>query len=157
MVQENRPLVSGNHRFASLQFLPHSRPLLSVVFMPSDGTHSLFDQSKPAGQSKAPVRSWWNPRSALTLRASGGLRGWPRGVIQSKTAPFKLLVSSALAPEEPFWIYAADFQLGSLKSGMAAPSQRCVIRPPLSHSSSVPPSQASCEELVCICGVPFVP
>ena len=68
-------------------------------------TYSEFDQSKPAGQSGAPVRSWWNPQSVLTLRARGGFSGCPLGVIQSRTAPFRLFVSSAWVLEAPFWIW----------------------------------------------------
>jgi hypothetical protein len=68
-------------------------------------SYSALDQSKPAGHNKAPVRSWWNPRSVLTLRANSGFRTWPRGVIQSRIALFKLFVSSDLALAEPFCIY----------------------------------------------------
>lgn len=39
------------------------------------------------------------------LHARAGLKGWPRRVIQSKIAPFKLFVSSDLALAAPFCIY----------------------------------------------------
>lgn len=68
-------------------------------------THSGSDQSSSTGQSNAPVRSWWNPRSILTLRARSGRSGWSGGVIQSMMGLFKLLVSSDLALDTPFWIY----------------------------------------------------
>lgn len=68
-------------------------------------SYSGSDQSIPAGQSKAPVRSWWNPRSTLTFLARGGWRVCPAGVIQSRTGPFRLLVSSDLALDTPFWIF----------------------------------------------------
>jgi hypothetical protein len=61
-----------------------------------------LDQSCPAGQSNEPVRSWWKPRSTLTLRERGGLRDWPRGVIQSRIGPLRLFVSSDRALETPF-------------------------------------------------------
>jgi len=63
------------------------------------------DQSIPAGQSRAPVRSWWNPRSILTFRARGGVRDWPDGTIQSRILPFKLFVSSERELDTPFWSY----------------------------------------------------
>lgn len=67
-------------------------------------SYSRLDQSKPAGHIKAPVRSCRNPRSVLTLLASGGVKGWPLGVIQSRIGPLRLFVSSARAPETPFCI-----------------------------------------------------
>ena len=69
-------------------------------------TDSELAQSKPAGHKSAPVHSWWNPLSILTFRANGGLRFWPWGVIQSRTTPFKLFVSSDLALEAPFCIFS---------------------------------------------------
>jgi hypothetical protein len=72
-------------------------------------SHSLFDQSKPVGHNNAPVHSWLNPWSALILRDIKGLSGWPRGMIQSRITLFKLLVSSDLAFEAPFWIYRKKF------------------------------------------------
>ena len=89
------------HCAASLWFCERSEEEIREIENP----YSVLDQSKPAGHNKAPVRSWWNPRSVLTLRANGGLRDWPRGVIQSRIALFKLFVSSDLALAEPFCIY----------------------------------------------------
>lgn len=68
-------------------------------------TYSGFFQSSPAGQSNAPVHSWWNPRLILTFRDRGGFRDCPRGTIQSRTALFKLFVLSDLALEAPFWTW----------------------------------------------------
>lgn len=75
---------------------------IACTTLGSQRAHSVSDQFKVVGQRRAPVRSWWNPRSVLTLRAKGGFNGWPRGVIQSKTALFRLLVSSDRALEAPF-------------------------------------------------------
>ena len=62
-------------------------------------------QSRLAGHKRALVRSWLNPRPDFTLWGMWGVNDWPFGVIQSTIAPFIPLVSSALAPLEPFWIY----------------------------------------------------
>lgn len=67
--------------------------------------YSGSDQSMSAGHKRAPVLSWLNPRSILTLRAIGGCRYWPRGTIQSRIAPLRAFVSSDLALETPFWSY----------------------------------------------------
>jgi len=75
--------------------------------MENKATHSLLDQSRPAGQSSAPVRSWLKPRSTFTFLDNGGLRAWPFGVIQSRTVPFRLLVSSARALDDPLRIWFA--------------------------------------------------
>lgn len=64
-------------------------------------THSGSDQLRLVGQRRAPVHSWWNPRSSFTFRARGGFKAWPFGVIHSRMAPFKLFVSSPRAPEAP--------------------------------------------------------
>ena len=50
------------------------------------------------------------PLVCLTLQSRGEDRTSPLGVIQSSTTPFKLLVSSDLAPEEPFCIYTTVFE-----------------------------------------------
>ena len=68
-------------------------------------THLESFQSRPAGQRRKPVTGWWNPRFVLTLREMDGCKTPSRGVIQSTTTPFRLFVSSDLAPETPFWIY----------------------------------------------------
>jgi len=68
-------------------------------------THSGTPQSRPAGQRRAPVTGWWNPRSVLTLRERAGCKTPSRGLIQSTTTPFRLFVSSERAPEIPFCIY----------------------------------------------------
>jgi len=73
--------------------------------------YSVFAQSNPAGQSSAPVRSWWKPRSILTLRARGGISDCPRGVIQSRMGPLRLFVSSALAEETPFCIFQEQVKM----------------------------------------------
>jgi hypothetical protein len=82
----------------NLAFVLHS---ISDVAKEIDVTYSELDQSRPAGQSNAPVRSWWKPRSTFTLRARGGMRFCPFGVIQSRTLPLRLFVSSPLAPDAP--------------------------------------------------------
>ena len=61
-------------------------------------------QSKPVGQRSAPMAGWWYLRFTLTLQERGGFNATSRGVIQSRTVPFKLLVSSDLTLETPFWI-----------------------------------------------------
>ena len=66
-------------------------------------TYSGFFQSSPAGQSNAPVTSWLKPRPVLEFREMGGTKGSPGGIIQSMIADFKLLVSSDLALDTPFW------------------------------------------------------
>ena len=76
--------------------------------------YSVFAQSNPTGQSNAPVRSWWKPRSILILRPSGGLRDWPRGVIQSNTGPLILFVSSDRALETPFWSFEQKFWISHI-------------------------------------------
>ena len=68
-------------------------------------THLESFQSRPAGQRREPVTGWWNPWFVLTLREMDGCKTPSRGAIQSTTTPFRLLVSSDLAPETPFWIY----------------------------------------------------
>ena len=68
-------------------------------------THLESFQSRPAGQRREPVTGWWNPRFVLTLREMDGCKTPSRRAIQSTTTPFRLLVSSDLAPETPFWIY----------------------------------------------------
>jgi hypothetical protein len=70
-----------------------------------DGTYSLSDQSNSAGHIRNPVFSWLNPRSALTLRAIGGISGSPWGTIQSKIVLFRLFVSSDRALAAPFCNY----------------------------------------------------
>ena len=71
-------------------------------------THSAFAHSYPAGQSSAPVCSWWNPRPILTFLGIWEVSVWPLGVIQSIIAAFILFVLSALEPPAPFWIYWSD-------------------------------------------------
>ena len=65
-------------------------------------TYSKSFQSKPAGQRSAPVAGWWYSWFTLTLQERGRFNVTSQGVIQSRTAPFKLLVSSDLALETPF-------------------------------------------------------
>lgn len=94
----------------SLAFVLHS---ISDVAKEIDTTYSELDHSRPAGQSNAPVRSWWKPRSTFTLRARGGTRLCPFGVIQSRTLPLRLFVSSPLAPDAPLvsWSSMWDKQM----------------------------------------------
>ena len=47
----------------------------------------------------------------MAFRERGGSNGVSRGVIQSKTTPFKLLVSSDLALEIPFWIFVDEREI----------------------------------------------
>jgi len=89
------------HCVASLWFCN----ILEEGIWDNKGLYSLLEQSKPAGHNNAPMRSWWNLQSVLTLQVKGGFKGWPQGVIQSRIAPFKLLVSSDRALAEPFCIY----------------------------------------------------
>jgi hypothetical protein len=102
-VYQHWPLIARDCQFAAGKFLSYSasesqqRRNLAV-----SGTYSGSPQSTPAGQRRAPVALWWNPRFVLTLRERGGFSGTSRGVIQSSTAPFILLVSSDLALETPF-------------------------------------------------------
>ena len=105
LVDEDRPLISGNRQLPTMEF--SFGPNCNVRWCITAGkfTYSTLDQFKLAGHNSAPVRSWWNPRPLLMLHAKGGLRGWPRGVIQSRTALFKLFVSSDQALDAPFWIY----------------------------------------------------
>lgn len=65
------------------------------------------DQSRPVGQSNAPVRSWLKPRPHLLLRLRYGLIFSSPGAIQSTIATFMVLVSSARDPLAPFCIYKA--------------------------------------------------
>ena len=88
-------------------------------------SYSALDQSIPAGHRRAPVRLWWYPRSILTLRARGGVKTWPEGTIQSRMGPFRLLVSSDLAPETPFWSYDKRMN-GILKWTKEVPSQQWI-------------------------------
>ena len=69
------------------------------------GAYSSSLQSRPAGQRSRPVTGWWKPLFVLTFRDRGGSKGASRGVIQSTTMPFKLLVSSDLAVDTPFWSF----------------------------------------------------
>lgn len=105
LIQKYRPLIASYSHFTTLKFFFNPAKMSECAVKKETPAYSKLDQSSPAGHNSAPVRSWWNPRSVLTLRAKGGFRGWPRGVIQSSIADFKLFVSSALAPAEPFWIY----------------------------------------------------
>ena len=66
-------------------------------------TYSGLLQSKPAGQRRKLVHSWLNPRSILTFHTIGGVRDCPGGIIQSRIAPFRPLVSLARALDKPFW------------------------------------------------------
>jgi hypothetical protein len=88
-------------------FLRSSRTLQNIITnaWTARVTHLESFQSRPPGQRREPVIGWWNPRFVLTLRERGGCKTPSRGVIQSTTTPFRLLVSSDLAPETPFWIY----------------------------------------------------
>ena len=88
-------------------FLRPSRTLQVIMTNSSTTrvTHLESFQSRPAGQRREPVTGWWNPRFILTLREMDGCKTPSLGVIQSKTTPFRLFVSSDLAPETPFWIY----------------------------------------------------
>jgi hypothetical protein len=68
-------------------------------------TYSGFDQSRPAGQRRAPVTSWLNPRSNLIFLESGGMTACPLGTSHSRTADFRVLVSSPRAPDAPLPSY----------------------------------------------------
>jgi hypothetical protein len=116
LIKKDGQLVTRYHNFATAQLFLRPRNIREVTKW-CDNTYSALFQSRSAGHSKAPVRSWWNPRSVFTLRTSGGFNCCPWGAIQSRTAPFKLLVSSDLAPEAPFWIY-------TYCSNLKAPLQR---------------------------------
>lgn len=48
-----------------------------VINDATGATDCVSDQSMPAGQSRAPVVWWWNPRQILTFRGIGGLSDWP--------------------------------------------------------------------------------
>jgi hypothetical protein len=104
LIKKDGQLVTRYHNFATAQLFLRPRNI-RVGTKWYDNTYSALFQSRSAGHSKAPVRSWWNPWSVFTLRTSGEFNCCPGGAIQSRTAPFKLLVSSDLAPEAPFWIY----------------------------------------------------
>lgn len=80
------------------------KTFISSVSIKENSTDSSLSQLKPAGQSKKPVRGWWNPRLVLTLRASGGSSGSPGSIIQSTTAVFRPFVSSDLDIEAPLCI-----------------------------------------------------
>jgi hypothetical protein len=80
------------------------------------------------------------------LRASGGLRCWPRGVIQSKMDPFKLFVSSALALEEPFCIYRRFRSKSFCESEYDLRVRQCALLFRLIHPIDAPLSQVSSSE-----------
>lgn len=88
--------------FFSFAFNLIGESVMLISLSNRDGTYSWSDQFKPAGQRREPVVSWLKPRSSLLLRASGGIKGWSLGVIQSMTALFRPLVSSDLALLHPF-------------------------------------------------------
>jgi hypothetical protein len=71
------------------------------------------------------------------LRARGGSRDWPRGVIQSKIGPFRLFVSSDLAPETPFCNYL-DINVRQLKVVTDLPFRRCEQRSPHLRQGACP-------------------
>lgn len=79
-------------------------------------TYSSSVQSRPAGHNRAPVLSWWNPRSLLTLRERAGEMLWPGGAIQSMMALLRLFVSSDLAHETPRCIYKLYYKIVNLNS-----------------------------------------
>ena len=91
--------------FATSQSLLGPRTMSCQLAVRNQLTHSGSDQSRFVGQRRAPVHSWWNPRSSFTFRARGGFNDWPFGVIHSSMAPFKLFVSSPRAPEAPLRSY----------------------------------------------------
>ena len=74
VVKEDWPLVSGNSQFrvAQLLFYP-KKGAINRCCQETSEAYSLLDQFSPAGQRRAPVCSWWNPRSTLTFRVNGGL------------------------------------------------------------------------------------
>lgn len=92
-------------RSFSLMLLKNSKINNSHPTMDIHRTYLGKAQSMPAGQSNAPVLSWWKPRVVLILRLSGGLVVCPGKVIQSTMAVFIVFVSSARAPFTPFSIY----------------------------------------------------
>jgi len=105
-IQQHWPLVPSDCNFAIRKLPAYS--VSGVRILVSNGreqnrTYSASSQSRSAGQSSAPVTGWLKPRLVLTLRLSGGFKATSRGVIHSRTVPFKDLVSSDLALEIPFW------------------------------------------------------
>lgn len=105
-IDKYRPLIPRYHQVTTYEtFLD---PKGNQNHKKEDNMHSylMSDQSNPAGHNKAPVLSWWKPRPILTLRANGGSRGPSGGAIQSIITPLRLLVSSDLALEAPFCIFA---------------------------------------------------
>jgi hypothetical protein len=74
---------------------------MNAILLNSAKAYSGFDQSRPAGQSKAPVTSWLNPRSDLMFRERGGMSGCPLGTSHSSMADLRVLVSSPRAPDAP--------------------------------------------------------
>ena len=71
-------------------------------------SYSKLYQSRSAGHNRKLICLWWKPQLVLILQVKGGFDGWLRGEIQSSTVPFRLLVSSALVQEAPFWICEDD-------------------------------------------------
>jgi len=78
---------------------------MSIKKQKARRAHSVSFQSKPAGQRRALVTGWWKPLFVLTFWERCGTKGVSLEIIQSRTTPFKLLVSSDLALDIPFWIF----------------------------------------------------
>jgi hypothetical protein len=79
-------------------------------------TYSGFDQSRPVGQRRALVTSWLNPRSNLIFLESGSMTACPLGTSHSRTADFRVLVSSPHAPDAPLPSYGHWVQWYSIFS-----------------------------------------
>jgi hypothetical protein len=136
MVKEYWPLISWDGQFAASQLLLGSGRGKVACFSRKlqKSTYSTSDQSSPAGHSRAPVRSWLKPRLDFTFRAKGGFSGSPRGIIQSRMVPFKLLVSSALADALPFWIFPRNESQDAIKSRTTRTSSPICLRSSLEPS-----------------------
>ena len=105
-IYQQWPLIPGDSHFATGKLWAYSNQCQqvknTVIIMMAN---SASFQSRLAGQRSDPVTGWWKPRVVLTFRLRGGTKGESWGVIQSTTTPFKLLVSSDLALDIPFWIF----------------------------------------------------
>lgn len=102
-IQEHRPLITRNCSFTALETLLGSgrHHVIQIDGMIGFQTYSASNQSRPAGQSNAPVTSWLNPRSDLMFCERGGMTACPLGTSHSRTADLRVLVSSPRAPEAP--------------------------------------------------------
>ena len=90
------------------------------------------------GHSKMPVWSCWKSLSCLTFQSRWGMRTSPFGVIQLTMVPFRLLVSSDLAPEEPLCIF--EVILCHIRELAKQHSRVRPIRSAIAHTSlSSPP------------------